>query len=143
MSSNFQNMNKQLNNVNNITCISQKVGGNNSNSGIDILFYDSNLPGDLKPSNSTNEIIGFISWFPNYSSIRDIHWSIKSNKHKLLMKEYFTNSDKLNNNFIEILQTDFELYKNKYNTLFKAMALRELSKYQEFKKWNETRLITY
>ena len=59
--------------INEIKVISQFVGTDI----IDIVFYDSNLPHDLKSKLSDNSI-AFISWSPNSQKISNINWRIDS-----------------------------------------------------------------
>lgn len=113
-----------------ITCSSERVG---NQTGIDVLFFDSQLPETIK---STNECVGFISWFSSYNYISNqVKWQIKSD-HKLEFKSFDNYKDEWTF-YVEQESSDLSLYKQKYNNLFLNMAIKELLNYPEFVKWYE------
>ena len=93
---------------NNISIISQCVGINN----IDIVFYDTDLPGDLK-SELFDSSIAFVTWSPDYKTISDVNWRIKS--------KTYTNI---------LLDNDFDCFNEEVNWLFR-LEITELNIYKK------------
>ena len=134
-----------------ITCTTQIVGDN----GIDVLIHDNNLPGDLRSSmenasSSSDSFIAFFSWFPDYKNLNDhVRWTITSNSYdqmnEKLLQRSLQNSKWMYDdrllfwNEIELKEsTELQLYKNKYDKLFRIMAINELYKVIEFQEWAKT-----
>ncbi len=131
-----------------ITCILQDVG-----SGYDVLIFDDNLPGDLQ-SSMKDEFksmqIAWFSWQPTHG-LGTINWTIKSDLYEQIlterMKKFISIGTNWSNNLVlywnqeEVVQsTELNLYKNKYEILFRTMAINELYKNPKFQEWAKTNL---
>jgi len=114
-----------------ITCSSEWIG---NHTGIDVLFFDSQLPETIK---STNECVGFISWFPSYNHISNqVKWQINSDHEPKFTGDEWSF-------YVEQELSDLSLYKRKYNNLFLTMAIKELLNYPEFVKWYDSHPIVF
>ena len=129
-----------------ITCTTQIVGDN----GIDVLIHDNNLPGDLQSSMAPRDsYVAWFSWFSSYNGLNDhVNWTIRSDSYDQIeaerMEQWKSNKElfkdkPLFSKLMEIEEsTELELYKNKYEKLFRIMAINELYKVPEFQEWAKT-----
>jgi hypothetical protein len=128
-----------------ITCIPQTVGGN----GIDVRIYDNNLPGDLRSSAGDGSYVAWFSWFPSYNGLNDhVDWTIRSDSYDQIwaerMEQWKSNKElskdkPLFSKLMEIEEsTELQLYKNKYEKLFRIIAINELYKVPKFQEWAKT-----
>lgn len=118
--------------INQIKVISQSVGIDI----IDVVFYDYNLPNDLKSKLSDNSI-AFISWSPNSQKISNINWRIDSKNYiNTLMKDIIFDDLKTEIDWmIRLENTQLNMYIKKYSKLFLYMAVKELLKNEKFVIW--------
>jgi hypothetical protein len=128
-----------------ITCTPQIIDGD----GIDVIIHDNNLPGDLRSSVSDGTYVAWFSWFPHYRVLNDsVNWTIRSDSYDQVQDEHFeqvisnkelSKDKQLFSKFMEIEEsTELQLYKNKYDKLFRIMAINELYKFPEFQEWAKT-----
>ena len=59
-------------------------------------------------------------------------------KWKSIGKDWSKNRELFWNEIVVKESTELELYKNKYETLFRTMAINELYKFPEFREWVKT-----
>ena len=124
----------------------QIVGDN----GIDVLIQDNNLPGDLQSSMTPRDsYVAWFLWFSSFNGLNDnVHLTIRSDSYDQIeaerMEQWKSNKElskdkPLFSKFMEIKEsTELELYKNKYEKLFRIIAINELYKVPEFQEWAKT-----